>query len=255
MKEKRKELNTLTKVPLEETEYDLEMKSELMGVVIFSKKCSSLGYRICRNFGGKIKKDIILREPIEGENYMTNVDKAKVILIDLLLMFIAVSTKKWYIIYSAMFTSLVVTGNILAIIKQIHETHRTGIDKWNAAKSMGINAYKKLQRVPTINEIKQESMLTGEERIIEDIIVTTISVFISLSILIAKDIKIIFIFAIIVTIITIVMPKKLNLIQYLITSKPEEEMLELVQEALRYYEEMELKINTREFYMEYTRKK
>lgn len=232
-----------------------ESRSEIMGVIIYSNKCVAIGYETTRDFAGKIKSRIVWRAEVEKNHYETmesvsKGDKKICKIINAILLAIAILTGDLYSILVAICIAVFVTGNVASIIREVHEAHITGISKWNATKNMGKFAYERLQRIPTVEEIRQESMISKQSDIADSIITTIRNIVVIILMIVAKGNVIAAITEIAITIVSISLLKreKLGFFERLVVSKPDKEQLEVMVEAIRYWEEKEKNFHTKKIF-------
>ena len=182
-------------------------------------------------------------------------DKRKVILFDILLIGISLLLKNFWFTFAAAYFSICISFNFFRFIKEmlhIHHKDECGrsIAKFHSAEHMVVNAYQKLQKVPTLEELKRFSRFhkdCGSCKILREIFYYS---FISLAMLfVASWNVLLYIIVIICILILYIMDIKFGCLRFLqisVTSKPTDMELELAIEGLKNFEKMEERLKNQD---------
>ena len=247
---------------------DVEAMSKRNGILFYSNKDPMIGYVAERDENGKIKcdKTFVLFEKYKNlKNYQEeNKGKAyirtkNVILIDIILTVIAICTKNIWYIAATIYFSITISSDVCVFCKMMYEMKsKKGKERaharYHAAEHIVINAYYKLQRVPTIEETKESSRFSkncGSREIICRIWTYSLA---SLEMaFIASKSAIVYFVIFIGTIYFSNLAKRkgwLRFLQIFITTSPSDEEIEVAVEGIKYFEKMEEQLSKESYYME-----
>lgn len=234
----------------------IEARSIRNGIIFRSNTFGMIGTEALLHDDGTIHTRTIPMELYEQVTYpleKTTLSKWKIFGIDILIIFlIFILTKNIQFVLATIYFSIFNSVDFFLLIKYSYKlkskkSKRYSLGKFHAAEHMVINAYEKLQRVPTIEEIKNFSRFSkycGSTDILFKITLYTI---ISLIIVFSPTENIFFsliIIGIVYFILNIL--KKLgvlNFLQILVTNKPNNKELELAIEGVKSFETLEKKLN------------
>lgn len=232
-------------------------RSKKDGIVFQSTILPMLSVESIRDNSGKIYSTIIpgmlseffdfvgtfQNNPNQNRNF-----KLFVVIADIILMIVSLLTRNIGITIAAVYFSIIISYDFFAFAKIVyHMKSKHGKERstarYHSAEHMVLNAYRDLQRVPTLEEIKHYSRFSehcGSREIIHKLVsYGSICVLISISNLI--PILVYIALCIIVGIAISIAKSKgwLKVFQILITSKPSDEDLQVAIEGLKALQELD----------------
>lgn len=239
-----------------------EARAKRNGIVFYSNKIPIIGYKTYRDEFGKIQSCIL---PVEIDEYLETkqllnekggyISKKKVILFDIILIICCILTKNIWFVIASIYFSITISFDVFWFGKEVYQMKskngkENSTARYHAAEHMVTNAYYKLQRIPTFDEVKKSSRFSkdcGSRREICKICMYTL---ISLATAFVSEINIFaYNFIIIGTsIFSIIAERKgwLRFLQILITTPPTDSEIEVVVEGIKFFEKMEEKISSNE---------
>lgn len=244
---------------MEERKFVGEARSKKNGIVFYSNTFPLIGSETFRDDCGTIHSRIIPVRSDEFIEYLGTLDekgnsfnKWKVIAFDIILASICLlSGNLWFVIASIYF-SILVSFDLFRFIRVAYQMKskkgkESSTARFHAAEHMVINAYEKLQRVPTFDEVKKSSRFLKECG--SSKILYKISSYTLMSLIIAFvaewNIYIYFLLVIIIPIFMAIANKKrwLRFLQVFVTEIPSDSEIELAIEGIKAFERMEEKLN------------
>lgn len=233
--------------------YTLAARSKRNGIIFYSNICPFLGCETFLDSSGKINNEVIYMD--SKSNSFSEVSKQekppskwKIIVFDILLIITCILLKNINLIIAAFYFSLVVSFDFFRFLKvSYHLKLKKGINystgKFHAAEHMVLNAYEKLQRVPTLEELKSFSRFSKScgSRSITDQLILEIIVSLCLAFGATLPIPIYLLLLVIVCTFVIISIKTglFRFAQILLTNKPSDKELQLAIEGIKNFEEME----------------
>lgn len=223
------------------------------GIVFLTKQFNFRGVEAYFDDDGKIRTrsastdesshlDDFLGIHLEKGN---RVNKKKVIIFDIILIIFSIIgfafNKNFFLILAAMYFCVFVSSNFLNILKISYDMkvkkENKVTAKLHAAEHMLLNAYEKLQRVPTLEEAKKFSRFYKNCKSAKFFSFRFMipSIF-SVAIVIAEYNPLI---AVMIELLSLVLFSSATFLQVLVTSKPSDKELKLAIEGLKQFEEME----------------
>lgn len=226
------------------------------GVVYYSNSGTKACSTILKKDGQILNELYLSSEPhfpktfLPENEYEKNFSYFLVLFFDALLIFFSAITKSTALLVATTLFSLNISLNLFKLLNIILEFKfgsATSTAKYVAASHMATNAYRDLQKVPTLEEVKKYSMYSADCRIIWTFIsvfsktatcitilclmtnVNIFTIFLAISISITLNILIVFLFT----------SGIMNFLQFFITSKPTDKELEVAIAGLEAYEDME----------------
>lgn len=230
---------------------DVEAMSKRNGILFYSNKDPMIGYVAERDENGKIKcdKTFVLFEKYKNLKNYQEENKGKAY----------IRTKNIWYIAATIYFSITISSDVCVFCKMMYEMKsKKGKERaharYHAAEHMVINAYYKLQRVPTIEETKESSRFSkncGSREIICRIWTYSLA---SLEMaFIASKSAIVYFVIFIGTIYFSNLAKRkgwLRFLQIFITTSPSDEEIEVAVEGIKYFEKMEEQLSKESYYME-----
>ena len=239
-----------------------EARAKRNGIVFSSNKIPIIGYETYRDEFEKIQSRIV---PVEIDEYLETIQllnekgeyisKKKVILFDIILIICCILTKNIWFVLATIYFSITISFDVFEFGKFVYQMKskngkENSTARYHAAEHMVINAYDKLQRIPTFDEVKKSSRFSkkcGSRKEICKICMYTV---ISLAIAFGAEINIFdYSFIVIGTSIFLIMAEYkgwLRFLQILITTPPTNSEIEVAVEGIKFFEKMEEKISSNE---------
>lgn len=171
----------------------------------------------------------------------------KPLLFDTILIFLAALIKNETFFIAVTMFSLFISLNLFKLLHVIYEMkiskrlYKTS--KFVAASHMATNAYNKLQRIPTLEEVKKYSRFSSNSKICMPISRIFSQAMLILFLIFFGNVSfgILLFFSIIIPVASFFITSSgiLNFLQVFVTSKPTDEELKVAITAVRIYEKME----------------
>ena len=244
---------------MEEKRYINEARSKKNGIVFYSNKFPLIGSKTFRDDSGKIQSIIIPTQldgfidylgTLNGKGKVFN--KWKVIIFDVILVSICLLFKKIWFVTAAVYFSIFASFDFFRLAKISYKMKsKKGSErstaKYHAAEHMAINAYEKLQRIPTLDEVKTFSRFSencGSQKIFGKIIYNTLISF-ALAFVASWNVCVYLVLVIAIAVLAEFVKHKgyLRFLQVLITNVPSDSELEVAIEGIKNFEEMEKNFN------------
>lgn len=243
---------------MKEKKFIAKAKSNENGIIFYSHIYPFIGYETFRDDSGQIQSRII---STHLEQFITHVepmnkkeetfDKWNVVIFDIILIGICILLRNFWFVFAATHFSITVSFDLFEFIQISYQMkskkgkYRSKA-KFHAAEHMIANAYQKLQRVPTLDELKTFSRFykkCGSRKVLIKISTYTL---ISLAIaFVANWNSLIYcLLIILIAIFMIIAERKgwLSFLQVFITNIPSDSELEVAIEGIKNFEKMEEKI-------------
>ena len=206
------------------------------------KDDGTIGIGFLPIFSRKLPNTFINEDVIEDKfSYL------KPLIFDAILIFLAALLKNETFFLVVTMFSLFISLNLFKLLHVIYEMkiskrlYKTS--KFVAASHMATNAYKKLQRIPTLEEVKKYSRFSSDSKICMPIsgIFSQTMLIIFLIFFNEVSFGILVLFSIIIPVVSFFITTSgiLNFLQVFVTSKPSDEELKVAITGIRLYEKME----------------
>lgn len=244
----------------------IKARSKKNGIVFYSNTLPFVGSETFYDDSGKMQSRLIFTRVDELVDYMGTLNekentfnKKNLIIFDFALIIISiiafVCTKNFGLIFASIYFSVFVSHDLFEFAKisykmKLKKGRECSIAKFHAAEHMAINAYKKLQRIPTLEEAKKYSRFSkncGSRKILSRIFMFSM-ITVAMATLISYNGLIYLIVVLLIPLFRVILEKYgwLIFLQVFVTSKPTDKEIELAIEGLRQFEIMEKMIKNDE---------
>lgn len=238
----------------------LEARSKRNGIVFYSNKNPFICYEVYIDEKGEIQKEQISRglseikdEDLRNAEYskkMKITEKRIKIAMAILGIISMILTKRVNIAFGIMYFSIIALKDLLYFTDSAYQLkcgRMQDLARFHSAEHMVSNAYTKVQRVPTIEEIKKASRFdrycSSRIYINKILIFGMLSIVICLSGFIPMHIYLMLVAALFIF---TIIQQKYNVFRFLqifCTKKPTDREIEVAQEGIKFFEEMEEKMS------------
>jgi len=236
-------------------------RSSKEGIVFYSNTIPDIGIKTYFDESGNIRFRLVNSNKEDLKEFLEAIEKKdnsplflaifNTSLISFSIIF-SILTKNFWFILGTLYYVLFVSRYLFRFVENIFTMNKKNINnssaaKFHAAEHMVTNCYRKLQRVPTITELKKYSQFEkdcGSKELINKIFLyTAMSIAISFQSWYSP-----YVYACILTVIFLfaVLNKKFNLLRFMqvfITDTPSDFELKLAIEGLKKFEELETYLN------------
>ena len=252
---------------MKKTKTIIQARSKKNGIVFYSNTFPLVGIETFFDDSGKVQSRLIPTHLDEVIDYLGRLNekeskfkKRNVIIFDLVLIIISVIvfafTKNFRFVMASIYFSVTVSFDLFRVIESSYKMklksengHSTA--KFHAAEHMAINAYEKLQRVPTLQEIKKFSRFSKDcgSRIILSRIFMLSMISLAMAFLSGDNGLLYLLVILLITLFMIFAVAKgwLVFLQVFITTKPSDDEIELAIEGLKEFENMEERLEKKEY--------
>lgn len=237
----------------------LEARSKSNGIVFYSNKNPLICYEVYINEKGEIQKEQIPRglselkdEDLKTADYSAKIYKTEkrikiaMAIIGIISVFM---TKKINIACGLMYFAMIALKDFLYFTESAYQLkcgRMQDLAKYHSAEHMVSNAYARVQRIPTIEEIKKSSRFdrycSSRIYINKILIFGMLCIVICLSGFVPLHIYVILVAALFTF---AIIQQKYNIFRFLqifCTKKPTDKELKVAEEGIKYFEEMEEKM-------------
>lgn len=248
---------------MEERKYISEARSKKNGIVFYSNICPMIGTETFRDDSGTIHSRIILANLDKFIDYLgilnekdKSFNKRIAIVFDAILISLCLLlSKNLCTVLAAIYFSVLASFDFFRFVEVVYQMKskkgkERSTARFHAAEHMVINAYEKLQRVPTFDEVKKSSRFSkecGSRNIINKLCFYTL---ISLTIAFAAKLNSLVYCILIISIFIFTVISKytgwLRFMQVFITTPPSDSEIELAIEGVKAFEKMEEKLNNKD---------
>ncbi len=239
--------------------YKLNARAKRNGIVFYSSTCPLIGSETFRDESGEIQTRLVHTQLDGYMDYLGTLNeigktftKKKVLAFDIILIAICLLLREIDLAIVAVFFSVTISFQLFQFIELSYQMKskkgkNRSTARYHAAEHMVINAYRKLKRIPTFEEVKKSSRFStkcGSRTIINNIVMYSLVCL--AMVFVAKWNFILYLLVIVlIPIFRMLADKKgwLKFLQVFITEKPSDAEIKLAIEGIKNYEAMEEKIN------------
>jgi len=243
--------------------YDISARSSKNGIIFYSNIYSFIGMKAYFDEFENIRTEIVYKDNEDVVDYTSILNRKGSIfniknlaIIDLFLIISAVIgcayTGNFGLVLGAIFFSVFVSWDlwrtiIVSYVMKKKDNRGYSIAKFHAAEHKVLNAYKKLKRIPTIEETKKFSRFSTQcGSIVRTFRIVMFFLFSILMTCILHYNNMIYLFCVLFVLELMVLAVKhgwLNFLQVFFTSIPTDKEIKLAVEGLRQFEMMEWHLN------------
>ncbi|MCI8444376.1 MAG: DUF1385 domain-containing protein [Clostridia bacterium] len=238
---------------MKKTKHITRARSKKNGIIFYSNLSSFVASETFRDDSGTIHSRVVL-VPLHGLNdYLetsNHINKFnwKVIAFDIILVNVCLLSRNLDFVLASIYFSIFVSFELFMFIELVYQMKskkgkERSTAKFHAAEHMVINAYQRLQRIPTFKEVKNFSRFSkkcGSRRILYKISTHSL---ISLAIAFLPECNYLFLYLFIHIFMIIANYKGwLEFLQVFITTPPSDSEIELAIEGIKNFEKMEEKL-------------